>query len=403
MSEQDNAGFGVDFLQPKANADGTVSMQAHGSIAQQLLNGGFRPSTLRPTATMPNPAIQGAITAAGLKTNSDVNALKSLAMSLGIPLEVPTMHANAATLRWYEWQEYDQTLLVESLRPQRAVNALRAAGLTKSIGNGLGKTVLMYEDVSFLGDAEMSMDGESQRGNDRVEFTQKFLPLPIIHKSWFINARTLAASRETGEALDTTQAAMVGRRIGEYLENMTVNGASSYAFGGGTIYGFLDYLYRQTVAMTADWATATGNQILKDVNSMIAKAQAHFFYGPYILFISGNLEPRFGDDYSSNYAKPIIARIKELTSIREIVFVPFMNKAAGTATTSSAVLFQAAPDVARIVEGMPLTNVQWAEQGNMRFHFKGMQIAVPQIRSTQSNLCGVVHAAVGLSGNVGNA
>jgi uncharacterized linocin/CFP29 family protein len=300
------------------------------------------------------------------------------------------MHTNAVR-RWYEWQSYDTALLVEALRPMRAVAAMRSAGLTHSIGNGLGKTVLMYEDVSFLGEADMSMDAESQRGNDRVEFTQKFLPLPIIHKSWFINARTLAASRETGEALDTTQAAMAGRKIGEYIESMTLLGSNSYAFGGGTVYGLTDFPTRQTGNFTADWATANPKTVMKDILAMIAKAQGHYFYGPYLLFISGNCEAAFSDDYSSNYGKSLLNRIKETQMIKDVVFCPFLNK---TSAATQAILVQATPDVARLVDGMPLTNVQWEEQGNMRFHFKGMQICLPQIRATQASKCGVVHYTV---------
>jgi len=391
----------IDFLQPRANGDGSFSMQAHGTLAQHLLASGFKSNALRPTVTMPNPQLFQMALKAGLKINSgaDLVGLRQLAQQAGLPLEVPTMHTNA-TLRWYEWQEYDKVLVLESLRAMRAVNAIRAAGLTHSVGNGLGKTVLMYEDINFLGDADMSMDGESQRGNDRVEFTQKYLPLPIIHKSWFINGRTLSASRENGEGLDSTQAMMSGRKIGEYLENMFVNGASSYSFGGGVVYGLLDYPYRQTLAMTEDWVTANPRNVLKDILLMVKKLQDQFFMGPYILFISGNCEAAFGEDYATHYSGPLMERIRKIEGLRDVVFVPFMNKS--TATTK-AVLFQATPDVVRLVEGMPLTNVQWQEQGNMRFHFKGMQIAVPQIRSTQSNNCGICHAATGLTGNVGNA
>jgi len=386
----------IDTITPVADGSGAVSFQGNGSLAQRMIACGFKTNALRGATTMPNPELMKnpAIADAASKLKLNYSFVQNMAMTLGIPAEVAVpqnqMHTNAV-LRWYEWQSYDTALLVEALRPMRAVAAMRSAGLTHSIGNGLGKTVLMYEDVSFLGEADMSMDAESQRGNDRVEFTQKFLPLPIIHKSWFINARTLAASRETGESLDTTQAAMSGRKIGEYIESMTLLGSNSYAFGGGTVYGLTDFPTRQTGNFTADWATASPKVVLKDILAMVQKAQADYFYGPYLLFISGNCESAFSDDYSSNYGKSLLNRIKETQMIKDVVFCPFLNK---NSAATQAVLFQATPDVARLVDGMPLTNVQWEEQGNMRFHFKGMQICLPQIRATQGSNCGVVHYTV---------
>ena len=57
-----------------------------------------------------------------------------------------------------------------------------------------------------LGDALTSLDGLTRSENDRQEFTPAYAPLPITHKDFFINLRALSASRERGEALDTSQA-----------------------------------------------------------------------------------------------------------------------------------------------------------------------------------------------------
>ena len=298
------------------------------------------------------------------------------------------------TLRFVEWQRYDQALVRETIRPQRAVNALRAAGLTYALGDGLGSMVLMYEDVSDLTDANMSMDAESQRDNDRVEFTQKYLPMPIVHKSWFVNGRTLNASRKTGESLDVTQTAYAGRKIGEYIENMTLNGANSYNFGNGTIYGMTDHPSKNNIAMAIDWATADPLLILDDILAGVQAVQNDWFYGPYILFVSANCEAHFGTDYSSHYAKATLSRIREVNNIQDVVFCPFLNK---TVAASQGVLVQATPDVIRLVEGLPLTNVQWEEKGNLRFHFKAMQICVPQVRATQAGRMGLCHFKAGLS------
>lgn len=324
-------------------------LQATGSVAQRLMSGEFKANSLR--------------------TN--------------------------ATLRKDEWKTYDQALVQAAVRPMRAAAVLRSLGLTYSIGNGLAKTVLEYEDVSDMTDAFLSMDGETQGNNDRVVVGIKYLPLPIISKPWFLGARALAAARASGGGLDTTQTDTAGRKCGEMLEDMLLNGtgATPFSFGGGSIYGLTDHPSRNTLDMSVDWASATGNQIKDDVLEMIRLAQLDLFYGPYVLFVSANCQPAWGDDYSSNYKQTIIARIREIEGISQVVFCPFLNK---SYANSQGVLAQASADVMRIVDGMPLTNVQWEEQGNMRFHFKGMMIAVPQIRARQDGTCGIVHCKSGL-------
>jgi hypothetical protein len=49
-------------------------------------------------------------------------------------------------------------------------------------------------------------------------------------------------------------------------------------------------------------------------------------------------------------------------------------------------------DVARAINGMDITTVQWETQGGMRVNFKVMAIQVPQIRSDFNGRTGIVHA-----------
>jgi hypothetical protein len=95
---------------------------------------------------------------------------------------------------------------------------LIGAGLVKPVSNALAKTVFGYEKVDFMDPATVSLDGTSRTANDRQEFSLNQLPLPITHKDFFINLRVLAASREKGEALDTTQVRTAGRVVAEKAE-----------------------------------------------------------------------------------------------------------------------------------------------------------------------------------------
>ena len=48
-------------------------------------------------------------------------------------------------------------------------------------------------------------------------------------------------------------------------------------------------------------------------------------------------------------------------------------------------------DVVRLVEGLPITPVEWTVEGGTIFNFKVMTIRVPQIRADQDGNSGVVH------------
>ena len=50
-------------------------------------------------------------------------------------------------------------------------------------------------------------------------------------------------------------------------------------------------------------------------------------------------------------------------------------------------------DVVRLVQGMPLQNVEWTTEGKWITKYKVLTIAVPQIRSDQEGHCGVVHGS----------
>jgi hypothetical protein len=56
------------------------------------------------------------------------------------------------------------------------------------------------------------------------------------------------------------------------------------------------------------------------------------------------------------------------------------------------IMVQMTPDVARAVNGMDITTVQWESVGGMRLNFKVMAIQVPQLRADHYGSCGVLHA-----------
>jgi len=349
--------------------DFILNGQASGSVAQRLLANGMNPMALRPYI--------------GEDGRTYMTVLEG-----GKPKAVP-INANA-TLRKDEWKHYDTAVLNAARTRLRAVADLQSRGLVYNIPNGMGSTVLEYEDMSDMEAASVTMDGITRDNNDRPEFDINYLPLPIIHKDFFINARVLASSRTTGAPLDTTMAELAGRKVAEMAEQLLLVGSGTYTFGGGTIYGYLDFPHKNNVTLNAHWddddssAGATGERIIDDVIRMKQASIDDRFYGPWVLYIPTNFETAIDKDFKSYSDKTIRQRILEIDGIQDI-------RVADSITADNVVLVQMTSDVVRLVQGMPISVVEWQTEGGMRTHFKVMTIMVPQIRADQNNRAGLIH------------
>jgi len=305
------------------------------------------------------------------------------ALSEGRPLSTAELRV-AATLRKDEWIHLDEALVAEGIIRLKGVADLMAAGLVINVPNAMGKTIFQWESVTDMNPAEVSLGGVDRTENDRVLFALNNLPLPIIHKDFNLNLRTLEASRQRGESLDTTQARIAGRLVMEKLEYMYFNGGPQ--FGSAPIYGLTTHPDRNIVALGTSWLTATGEQILAKVLEMIGAAQTDRFYGPYWLYVPANFNLFLDADFKANSDKSIRQRLLEVDGLQGIRVVDQL-------TASNVVLIQATVDVCALVEGEPLQTVQWDTEGGFIVKFKAFSIMVPLVRSDAQGRSGVVHAS----------
>ena len=291
------------------------------------------------------------------------------------------------TLLYDEWKLIDAAVLKAYQDRLVAAADLQSAGLTYDIPNGLAKSVLAYQDMSDVNDAEMSMDGIRRDSRDRPEFSINYLPLPIIHKDFSFTARELAESRNGNMPLDTSMAELAARKVAEKVEDILLTGASSYAFGGGTLFGYLDYTHTNSTSMTADWddSGASGTTILDDVLTMKQALINDRCYGPYMIYIPTAYERVLDDDFKTNSDKTIRQRLLEIGNVKGIKVVDHL-------TADYVVMVQMTSDVVRLINGMDITTVQWESEGGLQTNFKVMAIQVPQIRADQNGRCGVVYS-----------
>jgi uncharacterized linocin/CFP29 family protein len=290
------------------------------------------------------------------------------------------------TLRYDEWKLIDKTVLEITKQRLVGVNDLISRGLTYNIANGLGTTVLAYENMSDFTDADMNMDASAKGTVDRPDYSIAYLPLPIIHKDFTYNIRALQASRTGGSPLDTTSAAIAARKVAEKVEDILFNGTSSYTFGGGTIFGYTDATYRNTGSMNAHWdhSAATGANMLDDVLRMKQASITDRHYGPWVLYIPTGYETHIDDEFKAEVSGSIRQRLLQVEGLQAI-------RVADKLTADNIVLVEMQPETIRMVIGMEPTNVEWQTEGGMIFHYKVMTIMVPQIRQDQGNKSGIIH------------
>lgn len=345
--------------------DFILNGQPHGSVAERLLDCDFQVGALRPFKHNGRTFIT---------VNQD-----------GKDLILPVNNATAL-LRRDDWILLDE-VVIEAAKPRlNFVADLRSRpGLTFNIPNGLSKTVLQYESVSDISEATTSMDGLRESEADRPYFDIANLPLPIIHKDFHFSARQLAVSRNGGSPLDTTTAALAARRVAEEAEKLALGVSSTYSYGGGTIYGMVNYTGRMTKSMTlptaGGWTPAT---TVAEVLQMRLQAQNAYHYGPYMLYTSLNWDPYLDDDYSA--AKGDLTLRDRLMKIEGIQGIKTLDYLTGY----KMVLVQMTPDVVQEVVGMDISTVQWTTHGGMMVHFKVMGILVPRFRGDIYGNTGIV-------------
>lgn len=303
----------------------------------------------------------------------------------------PAALRTGATLRKDEWINVDQTVVTVARERLNGVADLMNAGLRYNVNNALGTLVIQHELASEMTAAEVTMDGVTRSRNDRVTYSLVSTPLPIIHHDFQISARALAASRNTGQSLDTTQAAEASRQVSETLEGMLFNGLSSgdtLGFGSSSaqLFGYTNRTNRNTVTLATNWdaSASTGATILADVLSLIEAAQTDRRYGPYMLYVPTAYWVPLMDDFKANSDKTIFQRLKELPGIIDV-------KPVDKLTANNVVLVEFTRSSVDMVVGMEPTAISWEVQGGMMLMFKVMAIMVPRIKLDSNNSSGVVH------------
>jgi hypothetical protein len=358
---------------------GNLMSQAGGNTTRILMDNDFDPHALRPWISPKNGQAYITRTLNGVKKNI-------------------RFAANAMSpLRKGDWEHVDAAV-TEVARPMtNIVSDLRAAGLAYSIPDGWAKGMLQYERVTDISGATISMDGLRRGQSDRQAFDIVNMPLPLIHKDCELPARQVASSKTQGHSgIDVQYIQAATARVLETAEMLALGTLSSYTYGGGTIYGMLNFPNRITATITAPtaggWVPATA---VNEVNGMVQLACTAFHRGPYRLYYSLPWKQYMNMDYiitggATVATQTLRERLLKIDNIQAVTLADFMH----TGFTLLLVEMKIGGGTIRIVTGMDVMVVEWESAAGMQLHFKVMCIILPQLKCDTNGNCGLVHGAV---------
>jgi uncharacterized linocin/CFP29 family protein len=289
-------------------------------------------------------------------------------------------------LRPREWEFYDRTV-VEITRAQLigVADLLARPALRVDLPNAFGITVITWDTMGDMTPANMNMTGLPEGERDRLTFGAGNLPVPITHKDFQINLRTLEASRRGGQPLDTTHAAVATRKVNEMLEQTLFGGAAIVA-GGGTIYGYTNFPSRITGSVTASWALAgtTGAQIIGDVLRMIGAAAAINRFGPFVIYVPVAVWVNLLNDFKANGSDTTLQRILQTPGLEAI-------RPTTQLTGTNILMVQMTPDTIDYIVGFQPMPIMWETHAGFMLNFKVLAIMVPRLKADANNQTGIVH------------
>lgn len=291
-----------------------------------------------------------------------------------------------AVLRKNEWEFLDRRL-VEIAKPRlQLINSMRAAGLVVNFPEAYSHSLYQYERVSDIDGASVSMSPKTKGTNDRSTVDLVSVPLPIIHKEFYLEAREIAIARKTGQRLPVHLLDLAGRRVAETAEQMALGTWGTFSYGGATLHGLTNFPSRNTGAFlnptVAGW---TPDMLYNSVLQMIKVAQDDNQFGPYDLYYSTGMMVPMNRMFSQNYAGgSVIENLRRISLISNIQQLDYLSG-------NQLLLVQRDQMTASLLMGMDMRVVQWQTDGGESVHFRVMMMMTPIFRTDQLGQSGIVH------------
>lgn len=300
--------------------------------------------------------------------------------------------ANATTLQEDEWRTMTNRMVEIYRQDLVGISDLVGSGLTRDIS--LATKVDLWQTMSEMTGAEVSMDGETESEEDRMTSQTEGVPVPIVHKDFRIGERDLLTSRNLNNDLRTDQLADATGAVTETLEDILFHGWNpqiSDDRDSFELYGYTSHPDRNTVSASEQWArTGSGAAEIRStiVNVLDAFDEDNRTSGGFW----GYLNP---DGYRT-YRAAIDQDGDGNLTVRERINNEFGQELSGVRRTDrldsgEAVFVDPSMDVVELAVAEDVQTVEWQSGSGMTNHYKVMAAMAPEIKSDSKGQSGVVH------------
>ena len=298
------------------------------------------------------------------------------------------IRANNESLTHEAWIRYDDRIVMVARENLQIFNDLNMAGLV--FPTNLGNTISRYQRSTDMTEANVSLYGDTEGEMDRVTYDESGVPVPIVHKDWQIDARSLLASQQSGEPLDTTSGERAGRVVAEKIEDLIIKG--NFKVGSDQIYGLTNHPKRQTFALNVDWSKANLTEderkeiVTEDMVGILRLAKNHNYYRNLMVYVSGDIWTNISLDYNDQKGDLTIKqRIENFAQIS-------MVKLADRLPNKTVVLLAMGRDTIDVAMGASVTNSRYQNGNPMMHKFMTWGAVGPRIKYDTEDNIGLVHA-----------
>jgi uncharacterized linocin/CFP29 family protein len=283
--------------------------------------------------------------------------------------------------------EYLDSTIVESALPEiNAMADLYTYNLVSKLPH-VGVTTSMYPVASGMSRATVSMDGMAMGQKDRLVFDKVGVPVPVISEPWSINFRDLASYRNGNIQLDIATGKTAARMVVQEVESMLFLG-SSIVESGNKLHGYITHPNRTTVELSGlGWAVNNANRdIVSDVSKLLEVASNNGKYGPFVLYVSSDVDRELSLDYKEMATQTFKDRIFSFSPIERIRSTRYLP-------SNSVVLVEMQDTSVDLVEGQDITTVDY-DSNQFELNMITYCIMAPRIKVDEKGNTGVIQGVV---------
>jgi len=298
------------------------------------------------------------------------------------------VHNTPSLVTREDWFQIDQDIRWQVKQPLVFWSRLMAT-VRRDVPNALGKLVLPYRFADGEADAILSMDPARRSERTKAQQDMDWIPLPVWHSDGEFTMRESLVSANSAIPLDTTGLRLGARKIAEKIEDFALGVSDPFSYAAGTIYGAMNYPYRNTFTMTSPeaggWTPVT---LVNELNRIFKILHLLNYDGPYEVFYSSAWQPWLDGDYSSTEPSTgtVLERLRKMSKIKSFTEVQRLPG-------FRMLVMQLTEDVVQAVNGMDFTTVQWKEHGGMAEVYKIMAMQYPFFHHDYSGHTGYVDAS----------